>query len=317
MILLVTNERDLTTDYLVRELDRRGEPFVRLNTERLPQMTVRLGMEADSDWSLTRADETIHGNEITAAYFRRPGGPELSNAISDPAERAYCAAEWAAILKTLYGRIGHLWLNDPAAIALAEDKPRQLILARSLGFEVPETLVTNDPDELEAFIAGPTSVGKPLRHALLEGSSDAVIFTSRVDRAIARDAAAVAAAPFILQREIVKKVDVRVTVIGDRVFTTAIHSQDRTESEVDWRRGDGLELTHAPMDLPPSLAEQCCALVASLGLTFGAIDLVQALDGRFWFLEINPNGQWAWIENRTGQPITAALVDELLRKRSG
>ncbi|MEO8114135.1 MAG: MvdC/MvdD family ATP grasp protein [Phenylobacterium sp.] len=316
MILLVTNARDLTTDFVVREQDRRGEPYYRLNTERLADAAVSFGVDSDEDWSITQAGRTIRGADVTAAYFRRPEPAEIPDAVSDPRERAYCTAEWGALLKTLLGRLGPRWLNDPAAIALAEDKPRQLVLARRLGFEVPETLITNDPEAFEAFLAGPTAVGKPLRHARLDGDEDAVIFTSRLDQAEARDAAAIAAAPLILQREIEKAADVRVTVVGDRVFAAAIHSQGQSESEVDWRRGDGIDLPHLAIDLPPAIAERCRALVAALGLTFGAIDLVEAPDGRFWFLEINPNGQWAWIETRTGQPITAALVDELLRRRA-
>ncbi len=317
MILLVTNARDLTTDFVVRELDRRGERYYRLNTERLPDAEVSFGVDGDDDWSITLADRTVRGADVTAAYFRRPEPAAIPEAVSDPREHAYCVAEWGALLKTLLGRLGARWLNDPAAIALAEDKPRQLVLARQLGFEVPETLITNDPTALEAFLAGPTTVGKPLRHARLEGEEDAVIFTSRISQAVARDPAAIAAAPLILQREIEKATDVRVTVVGDRVFAAAIHSQAQAESEVDWRRGNGIELPHLAIDLPLALADRCRALVAALGLTFGAIDLVQAPDGRFWFLEINPNGQWAWIETRTGQPITAALVDELLRRRPG
>ncbi|MNZ28723.1 hypothetical protein D3C78_459550 [compost metagenome] len=48
-----------------------------------------------------------------------------------------------------------------------------------------------------------------------------------------------------------------------------------------------------------------------LNLRYGAIDFVCDPQGNLWFLEINPNGQWAWIENLTGYPIAEAIVDEL------
>ena len=118
MILLVTNERDLTTDYIVRELERRRERYIRLNTERLSNTAVRFGVNSEKDWSISCDSWSIHGADVTAAYFRRPGQIEISEAITDAADRVYCAAEWAGVLKTLYGRLGQLWLNEPAAIAL-------------------------------------------------------------------------------------------------------------------------------------------------------------------------------------------------------
>ncbi len=66
------------------------------------------------------------------------------------------------------------------------------------------------------------------------------------------------------------------------------------------------------MELPAELVEACIAVTHDLGLRFAAIDLVEDEDGQFWFLEANPNGQWAWIEQRTAAPVTAAIVDALI-----
>ncbi|HKR89366.1 MAG TPA: hypothetical protein VJS38_14440 [Phenylobacterium sp.] len=165
------------------------------------------------------------GADITAAYFRRPGVPELDAAVLASDERAYCAVEWSALLKSLYQRIGRRWLSAPAAIAAAEDKPRQLLEAKRLGFAIADTVVTNDVVVFDAFLEGAGVVAKPLRQARLEGATDRVMFTSRVEAAVARDARAIAAAPMILQREVLKAADIRVTVVGDEVFAAEIDSQ--------------------------------------------------------------------------------------------
>lgn len=314
MILLVSNARDLTTDFIVLEAQRRGLAFARLNTEDLPKAKVRLGFENDRDWSLQLADRTLAGADITAAYFRRPGVPELDAAVLARDERAYCAIEWSALLKSLYQRIGRRWLSAPAAIAAAEDKPRQLLEAKQLGFAVADTVVTNDVVVFDAFLEGPGVVAKPLRQARLEGATDRVMFTSRVEAAVARDARAIAAAPMILQREVLKAADIRVTVVGDQVFAAEIDSQALAGAEVDWRQGDTTRLHHAKHDLPSEEAARCVALVRALDLGFGAVDFVLDREGHYWFLEINPNGQWAWIETRTGHPIAAAIVDHLIAK---
>lgn len=311
MILLVTNARDLTTDYIVLELQRRALPFIRLNTERLPAALVRFGMASNDDWEIRLGDDHIQGRLITAAYFRRPGAPEVDPDVTDSGERGYCEAEWAALLKSLYLRLEGRWLNSPSVIGLAEDKPRQLVLAHQLGFATPQAVVTNDAAVLETFVSEGRSVAKPLREALLEGSEERVIFTSRVERATAREARAIASAPIILQREVLKHADIRVTVVGDRVFAARIHSQVDTESEVDWRRGNSAALRHEAFELPGDISELCVQMVRDLGLVYGAIDLIEDEHNAFWFLECNPNGQWAWIEQRTELPLADAIVDWL------
>jgi len=206
----------------------------------------------------------------------------------------------------------NLWFNDPHAIAKAEDKPRQLLAALALKFDVPDTIVSNDPDCVRAFVGNDPTIAKPLRHALLEdGDTGRVIFTNRISSDSVQNDASVSAAPVIFQREIEKDCDLRVTVVGSRVFSTAIHSQIKEETSVDWRRGMRPDLKHEIVDIPAAIARSCVSLTRNLGLRFGAIDLIRDRNGKYWFLEINPNGQWAWIENRTGAPIAAAIVDEL------
>ena len=311
MILLVTNKRDITTDFIVLELQRRALPFVRLNSEDIAAGSVRFS-PADG-WTIGIGDRSVNLGDVSAGYYRRPGTP-LPVAAGDGATEDYLATEWAAVLRSIWNALDGRWLNSPFAILRAEDKPRQLWEARRLGFDIPETLVSNDFDAAAAFTASGGTIGKPLRHALIErGETGEVLFTSRVGPLSETDREAVTLAPIIYQREIRKTHDIRATVIGDRVFGTAIHSQICDETEVDWRRGGRVDLDHEVVDLPPEIVERCIALTKYLDLRYGAIDLICDEAGRYWFLEINPNGQWAWIERRTGLPLAAALVDELSR----
>lgn len=309
LILIVTNKRDVTTDFVILEMRRRGLPFVRLNTEDLPRHEV-LMMDGDpAILTLAGPCGDLSLSDVTGAYYRRPGRFE---AEGDAPVAAYVVAEWSAILRTLWNALDDRWLNSPFAILRAEDKPRQLAAARRLGLNVPGTLVTNAFDAARAFLAEGPMVAKPLRHALIDdGEVGSVVFTSRVTALEAGDAEAIRRAPMILQREVVKRSDVRVLVIDDRVFATRILSQAQDETEVDWRRGVRLDLEHRSFELPPDIASACIAVTRDLGLRFAAIDLIEDEEGAFWFLEANPNGQWAWIEQRTGAPVTAAIVDAL------
>jgi hypothetical protein len=312
VFLLVTNKRDLTADLIVLELKRRELPTVRLNTEDLADGLVEIE-PTNSKWRLQLGDWACTETDVRAAYFRRPEPIKLPDSVREDC-RPYCAMEWQSALEGLYFALDGKWLNAPHHIFAAENKVKQLALATRLGFRVPATLVTNNPRAAKDFCTDRSVVGKPLRQALLHlDGAESVVFTTRVHVDDATDPRSVTATPLIAQEEIPKRFDVRVTVVGERVFAATIDSQLFPETQVDWRRSSRADLQHQTHSLPNSLETMCVSLTRALGLRFGAIDLVLDTSGEYWFLEINPNGQWGWIEIRTGHPIANAIVDELAR----
>lgn len=312
MILIVTSEHDLTADYVILELRRRNLRHLRLNTENFSQAKVHFSPQAGEQcWTISLDNETIDLSTIKAAYFRRPGDPVISPKVIGDAERRYCYLEWRELLSAALSSIGLRWLNSPLAILSAESKPRQLAMAIRLGFRVPETIVTNSAGYLIKFLQEGPAVAKPLRMSLLEDrDSERVIFTTRLSPGDPSPES-ISVAPLIIQREIAKKFDIRVTVVGEIAFAAEIQSQDNEETQTDWRRGNHAELVHRTHELPGDIYKRCVSLTREFGLKFSAIDLVLDRMGTYWFLEINPNGQWAWIQNRTGLPIAQAIVDEL------
>ena len=118
--------------------------------------------------------------------------------------------------------------------------------------------------------------------------------------------------PLLVQPYVPKRLELRVTVVGHQVFAAAIDSQATNHTRLDWRRYDDAGTPIAPFALPGEVANRCRALVHELGLRYGAIDLVLTPDDRFVFLEINPNGQYLWIELATDLPISDAIADHLL-----
>jgi len=129
-------------------------------------------------------------------------------------------------------------------------------------------------------------------------------------------AEAVRQCPVIFQAYVPKRLEIRATVVGSRVFAAEIHSQQTQRTRYDWRRYDHYETPYLAHILPDALARQCVRLVEALGLRYGAIDFVLTPDGRYVFLEINPNGQYLWVEEATGLPISDALCDLLLEGSS-
>jgi glutathione synthase/RimK-type ligase-like ATP-grasp enzyme len=311
--LFVTNARDLTTDYVVREMKRRNHTFFRLNTETIAASLISIN-PCTFSFEIRFPDCRVNLEEIRAAYFRRPETPKrILPGIADD-DWTYAAGEWNALLKSLYLSIGGRWLSHPGNIMLAEDKPRQLITAVKIGLKVPESVISNDLDIILALTKTGLIIGKPLKEALFdESGAGSIIFTSLVPGLSEKDRSCLEVCPAIYQKAIEKEFDVRVTVVGSQAFSAAIYSQGAEISQTDWRRGSNPDLPHRPIELPPETEAMCIRLVQALDLRFGAIDMICDKEGEFWFLECNPNGQWAWIENRTGLPISAAIVDELER----
>ncbi len=312
MFLIVTNQRDITADYIVLELQRRRHVVFRLNVEELRDGCVDFDPFSDEQFFIKIHKKEFNLKQIKAAYFRRPGALEAHNDIVSMEMKDYVVAEWATFLRSMYITIGSRWLNSPDAISIAENKPLQLYAARILGFHVPPTVITNMRHSANTLIARGSAVAKPLRHNLVHvNQQERAIFTNKIDGLYNVPDDSVKYAPIIFQKEIKKKFDIRVTVVENNVFACAIHSQDKAETKTDWRRGSYPDLKHEAIDLPSDIVEKCRKLLQYFSIKFGAIDLILDKCGAYWFLEINPNGQWAWIENRTGLPITKSLVDSL------
>ena len=139
------------------------------------------------------------------------------------------------------------------------------------------------------------------------------IYTHRVEEEHLQNLEGVRHVPCMFQERVEKKFELRITVVGKQIFTAEIHSQLSPRTRDDWRRYDLQNTPHRVHDLPPAIAESCFNLLSHYQLNFGAIDMIVTPDDRYVFLELNPNGQWLWIEHLTHMPITAAIADMLIR----
>jgi hypothetical protein len=310
MIAIITNKEDVTSDLIVMELQKRGSEYLRLNMEDMEAHALAFDLTNQGPaWRFLYKGRQLSADVITACYFRRPGLPS----IPESEFAAYQSGEWLSFRENFFCHLDGRWLNSPTYIAIAENKAFQIESAWSLGFSIPRTMIAASTRLLDEDSADGDLIVKPVRTALISiGGFPHVVFTSRATHLTPDQKRGASLAPFITQREIYKNSDVRVTVVGERVFATEIGSQEFEETRTDWRRGGNPELTHTIHTLPEEVADKCTKLVSALNLRFGAIDLIQDRDGQYWFLEINPNGQWGWIEHRTKVAISAAIVDELL-----
>jgi len=259
-------------------------------------------------WSDKRV---IRLRDVSSVYYRRAHAPRPLEKTSAEAWD-FVAREARTALRGLYAHLSCPWISHHASITGAENKPLQLKLAREVGFSVPETLITNDPGTAQAFVrAREKTITKAVSYGDLGHGK--VLHTSLVPGWSEDMASQISLAPTMLQEYVEKVADWRVTVVDDRVFACRIDSQSNPEYEIDMRRGlHDPTLAHELLPIPVADQLRCVELVRLLRLRFGAIDLAEGVDGALWFLEINPNGQWAWIEDRTGAPISDTLAAALI-----
>jgi glutathione synthase/RimK-type ligase-like ATP-grasp enzyme len=206
------------------------------------------------------------------------------------------------------------WIDDPWKIQRAEGKIFQLAMAANVGLDIPDTVVTSDPEEVRRFYAD--HHGKIVSNIVVPAPIlDHVIYTNPVteDQMIGIDS--VKMCPSIFQEEVLKSYELRITVVGDRVFAARIDSQDDEETKIDWRRKPVLNdhaVSFSPCKIPDDITQKIYRFMVKMGLRFGCIDMIVTPDGKYVFLEINPNGQWYFVQLKTKMDIATSIVELVL-----
>ena len=307
-VLLVTASYDLAPLYVGVALERRGVPSFRLDTDRFPS---EVTASFDPQGGLTISDEgrSISSREVKSVWYRRNVVPKLPEDL-DSGTREFCERETRMFLEgTLAALPTQRWLSSPQAIWRAERKPYQLAVAAQLGFTLPNTIVTNDQAAATEFAQERLLVAKAVSSGYIAGSDgNQAVFTSALTPGDLEDLEGLALAPVTFQENVEKSSDIRVTVVGDEVFAAEILSQGQESSKIDWRATDTPNLEHRTHALPATLANHCVRLVSHLGLAFGALDFALKPDGTYVFFEINPNGEWLWLEDQLGLPISDRIA---------
>ncbi|TKK87982.1 ATP-dependent carboxylate-amine ligase [Herbidospora galbida] len=319
-ILILTAEGDAHAEKVAAILAARGVEAVMFDPADYPsraRINAAYGPGTQVRRTLHTDGHPLDLDALTAVWFRRPQPPAAHPEITDPAVRVYVEGECSAFTADLWDQLD--CRHVPArrqTIMLAQRKSSQLALAGRLGFDLPATLVTTDPDEFLDFYDRHSGqiITKPLHDPRPPANAGAELgrFSEPVSTHDVIHADAIRLAPVIVQEYVVKQVELRVTVVGRAVFAAEIHSQESNHTRFDWRRYDLGSTRHEPHRLPTDVARRCVEIVERLGLRYGAIDLILTPDGRYVFLEVNPSGQWLWIESATGLPISEALCDLLL-----
>lgn len=320
-ILVLSSEFDKSVDSVIGIIQKNGVQIDRFNCDYLP-------VNADLSFHLTNSQidgsyfhqkDVLRFSEYNTFWYRHPGKPIPHKFLKGKAkdfvkDETQLASEgfWMTLESNSF------WVSKPSRINLSRFRLNQLSIARKVGFQIPNTLVTNRKEDVMQFfeankdgiIAKAVGVGIPLK------SKDGynyyeVIFTKKLTRkALKENLDSIKFCPSIFQSYIEKDIEIRSTVVGDVVFSCAIHSQSHTDKDVqvDWRRVSPDEIIHKSFKLPSNIEKKCVAVVRALGLEYGAIDIIKNKRGDYIFLEVNADGQYSWIQHLTGLQIDEAMA---------
>jgi MvdD family ATP-grasp ribosomal peptide maturase len=318
-ILIVTQSND--NDSVARvahAIAGKGGHTIRFDTDRYPtdvRLTAYSGTSSER-LTLINEDGEFDLREVTAIWHRRINFAAHLPAELDRQLRHASIGETSAAAHGMLASLKAFRMDHLRHIRHAENKQLQLQVARELGLDTPRTLTTNDPIAVRAFARSCEDgmVTKMLSSfAIYEEGRELVVFTNPVKPEDLEDLSGLSLCPATFQELVPKSLEIRATVIGRRIMSAAVDSQVSARATHDWRRdGDRMVQDWRPYQLSHEVEEQILRLMDYFSLNYGAIDIILTPDGQHVFLELNPCGEFFWLERTPGLPISDAIADVLL-----
>lgn len=295
-VLVATGPEDVTADLVILALHERGVPVARVDPA-VARASFTIGT---AGWSGCLRDTPLE--KVRSVYWRRPTRFHLdhhSQVIADWSRREHNEG-----IRAVLWDLPAVWVNHPRDNAAAT-KPAQLACAAAFGLDVPETLITNDPDAAREFTSRFPCVTKTFAGAPQLRPGDTIAYSIQTLPVTPQEIdGSVSATAHLFQRRVQAAHDVRITVVADQVFAASadtVRLDWRVDTTSNWRA----------VELPARIVLAVRHLTARFGLRYAALDFAVDHDGRWWFYELNPNGQFGFIQQATGQPIAEAIADVL------
>lgn len=323
MLLIVTHRMDPHADVVAKYLRERGHsPVFLYHEEMLTSVSTSIRQVGHTYSAILRTpDATIDLGDVTAVWMRRQN---IFRAPTTPVPdeqrvRAEARYVWRGIWRILRKNPDIFWMSDPQHIANADNKIEQLALAQELGFRIPRTIVTNEPDVVRRFRkeCADGIIYKAMTDADVSSADNSLLYTTAVSDQ--EDLQGVSVNPCLFQENIRKRIEIRSTFIGSEEFTAGLHSQEDDRTKTDWRRLNNTGRSVFPFTvehLPAHVRERCLRMLAHYGLNYGAFDFIVTPDDEYVFLELNPNGQWLFVQFQLPQLKMAQSMANVLARVS-
>ena len=318
MILIFTKKQDTHTDEVIRKLHKKDIEVFRLNSEDLlRKYQVNLYIDENGLWNGEITDELgriLNLAKLKVAWLRKPDF-DFFGKIDQSTEEQFIASETKAFINILYSIPSIRWINDPFIANKAKVKFQQLLLANKYGVKIPKTLITTQPEKAKEFFieCGEEVIVKSIYTGIvtIDGINQGI-----ASRKIGKDDfykfyKNISLSPTQLQEYIEKAFELRITIIGQKVFAIKIDSQAHEETKIDWRLHTRIN-PHSIFELPSKIEKFCIDFLKEQKLLYGAMDFIVTPNNEYVFLENNPFGQYLWLEIETKIPLTKEICNLLI-----
>lgn len=251
-------------------------------------------------------------SDIDIAWYLRESGTE--SVEEEPLEIRFAKEESRRALFSFLSVLDCAWVNRKETISrISSNKLYQQRVALRCGLSVPKTLISNSPESVQAFSREKGGLlVKTLGQTKLDEADEFFLYSERFScEELEKSATAIQACPLFAQHYVEKRYEYRVMVIGTEVLACRIASQASPMTKTDWRHYDFENVEHVRAELPSIVRKRLLQFMEEIGLTYGAIDLIETPEGNYVFLEVNPSGQWGWIEHYADLGIPQAVAEML------
>ena len=321
-ILIITHSQDNESISMVlNAIKKQGGQAFRFDTDRFPTevlLDIYYG-QGQEQLILTSGEEKLDLREVSSVWYRRIAMGARIPALMELQMRQASVQESRVTVRGLLASLQAFYLDPIIKVEKAKNKQLQLKIAQEIGLDIPRNLTTNNADAVREFAqtCEEGMIVKMLSSFAIydEQGQEKVVFTNRVKPEDLKNLEGLHLCPMTFQEQIPKALELRTTIVGNKIFTAAIDSQRNQKARDDWRR-QGLVMVKdwQAYKLPGEVKEKLLKLMTYFCLNYGAVDLILTPDGRYVFLEINPVGEFFWLECYSPHfPISQAIADLLLR----
>lgn len=308
--LVLSSTIDYSSDLIYAEFEKRELNYLRINRDLFQEYEIVYSLQDDSfKFKVDGIWYFLSSETIKSIYFRAPVFLRTTGKAR-PVEEQLKRSQWSAFIRNLIVLDKAVWMNYPVATYRAESKLYQLKIAKECGLTVPETYIGNSLSQ--NISRNKRYIVKSLDTALFYEDGKEMFTYSTMINGTELLSAKIQLAPVIIQEYLSPKSDLRVTFVNNRIFPVAITNQGMT-LEGDWRKSNKDNLTYSQVELPEIVEKQLVLLMKQLNLSFGGIDLALVGD-TYYFIEVNPTGEWGWLTSCAGLPIDKAIVDALVKR---
>ncbi|MBB4805980.1 MvdC family ATP-grasp ribosomal peptide maturase [Chryseobacterium defluvii] len=313
MILCITHSNDFyNIDIFFEYLASKNIPFFRLNSDHVNHL-LKISIKEDSFELTDKQGNTVRSQDIKAVWHRKAWKIAVPDDLDEEYEKIFLN-EYSSLRYNLLTALEDLpWINPyEKEKKIDGNKMHQLKIAGKNNLVIPETIFSNDEEKITAFFhkyCNGKAIAK-LHGALVKSmSGEQFLSTTIIEEDSLEHISDIAYTPMIFQPYIDKEYELRIVYVDGEFFTGKIDSS----GQADWRvsRKDHAWTSY---DLPERIKNDLTSMMKEMGLYLGAIDMIKGRDGEYYFLEVNPQGEWGMLQKELGFPIAEKIADNLIKR---